>query len=393
MGGFGPRHRAVITNLEVTPVSVPFERDETWAYGRRAGISNLVIEVTTDAGVTGIGEAVGWPTPEVAVAVLRSAAPVVVGRDPFAIEELMRFLFFERGWHFFRHTAGCAFAGLEMALWDIVAKTCRLPLHVLFGGAVRDAIPFLWHVPTGDIDAMVAAAREGVRRGFATLYVKIGFEPGGTVEEVQKIRDAVGPEPAIRVDANEAWTVGRALAAIRQLKDVSVECVEQPVNMYDHDALAEVSERAEVPIAANQTTWDEYSTLAVLERGSASVIVTDPHQLGGLARFKQMAAIAEIADVPIVKHSFGDLGISSYACAHVLASCVNTGFAHQTHCQLLADDIIDGGVPTFEGGTLAVPKKPGIGVELDPERVAKYAQLYASGTVFTAYETRNELPA
>jgi L-alanine-DL-glutamate epimerase-like enolase superfamily enzyme len=375
-----------ISSLETTPVSVPFERDEVWAYGRRSGITNVLVEVRTDEGVVGLGEAVGWPSPEIALATLESSRSVVVGRDPFAIQDIMGTLYERRGWHYFRHTAGCALAGLEMALWDVVSTTCDLPLHVLFGGAVRERVAYYWHVASGDIDSMVASARTAIAQGYETLYMKVGFEPGGTTDDVRAVRAAVGPGPRIRVDANEAWTVAEALGAIREMEALGLEFVEQPVNMYDRDGLAEIGQRASVPIAANQTTWDPFATLEVLRRGSASVIVTDPHQAGGLDRFKQLAAIAEIAGVPVVKHSFGDLGISTYACAHLLATCVNCDLAHQTHGQLLADDVIAGGVPAFEAGALELPRAPGIGVELDPERVARYAELYASGTVFSAYE-------
>ena len=156
--------------------------------------------------------------------------------------------------------------------------------------------------------------------------------------------------------------------------------------MYDLDGLAEVQERVSVPIAANQTSWNEFATLDVLRRGLASVVVTDPHQLGGLGRFKSMAGIAEIADTPIVKHSFGDLGISTFAAAHVLATCANAALAHQTHYQLLAGDVIVGGPPSFDEGALAVPDGPGIGVDLDRDRVGEYAELFRSRGTFSPYE-------
>ena len=379
-----------VTALRTTPVSVPFEGEETWTYGRRRGITNVLVELETDEDLVGIGEAVGWPTPEVALDVLASARDVVVGRDPFRIEELLATLYLQRGWHYFRHTAGCALAGLEAALWDVVGKACELPLHVLFGGAVRERVAYYWYVPAGGREEMAASARAGVERGFGTLYLKVGFEPAGTVADVRAVREAVGSGPRLRVDANEAWTVAESVAAIRELEPLGVEFVEQPVSMYDRVALGEVQERVSVPVAANQTTWDEFATLDVLLRGLASVVVTDPHQVGGLARFKKVAAIAEIADTPVVKHSFGDLGVSTFAALHVLATCPNCALAHQTHYQLLADDVVRGGPPSFVDGGLPVPDGAGIGVELDPDRVAAYADLFSREGTFSPYEPRRE---
>ncbi|MBA3432601.1 MAG: mandelate racemase/muconate lactonizing enzyme family protein [Actinobacteria bacterium] len=382
-----------ITQLTYTPVSVPFSGDEVWTYGRRRGITNVLVEIETDEGLGGVGEAVGWPTPEIALAVLEDARSDVLGHDPALIVKLMQTLYLRRGWHYFRATAGCALAGLEMALWDLAGKAADLPLHVLFGGAVRDRVPYYWYVPAGSRDEMAETAREGVARGFDTLYLKVGFEPGGTVADVRAVREAVGVGPRLRVDANETWSVAEALSAIRELEPLGLEFVEQPVSMYDLGALGEVQERSRVPIAANQTTWDEFTTLDVLARGLASVIVTDPHQVGGLARFRQVAAVAEIANTPVVKHSFGDLGVTTYAAAHVLATCPNAGLAHQTHAQLLADDIVTGGVPALPDGSLALPDGPGIGIELDRDRVERYADLFCREGAFSAYEPHAEVPA
>ena len=375
-----------VTALTTTAVSVPFEREEVWTYGRRRGISNVLVELETDEGLTGVGEAVGWPSARIALEVLETARPLVVGADPFRIEELMRRLYRERGWHYFRNTAGCAFGGLEMALWDVVAKACELPLHVLFGGAVRERVPYYWYVAAAEHDEMAREARAGVEQGYDTIYLKVGFENGGSVDAVRAVRDAIGAEARLRVDANEAWSVGEAVRAIRELEPLGLEFVEQPVNMYDLDALAEVRARVTVPVAANQTTWDEFATLAVLRRGIADVVVTDPHQVGGLLRFKKVAAAAEIADVPVVKHSFGDLGVSTFAAAHVLASCGNCGLAHQTHCELLGADVIAGGPPVFEDGGLTLPDAPGIGVELDRARIEEFAELYRREGEYSAYE-------
>jgi L-alanine-DL-glutamate epimerase-like enolase superfamily enzyme len=377
-----------IAALRTTIVSIPFSGEEIWVYGRRRGITNVLVELETDDGLTGLGEAMGWPTPEVAASVLESARADVIGCDPFRIEELMGRLYARRGWHYFRHTAGCAFGGLEMALWDVVARASDLPLHVLYGGAVRERVPYYWYVPAGPPDAMAAAAREGVEQGFTTLYLKVGFTPGGTVADVAALRQAVGPGPRLRVDANEGWSVGEAVRAIEELESLDVEFVEQPVNMYDLAALGEVQERVTVPVGANQTTWDEFATLTVLRDGLASVVVTDPHQVGGLARFKKVAAMCEIANVPVVKHSFGDLGISTFAAAHVLATCPNASLAHQTHYQLLEDDVIAGGPPVFEEGGLTLPDGPGIGVELDRDHVEAFSELYRRNGWLSPYEER-----
>jgi glucarate dehydratase len=262
----------------------------------------------------------------------------------------------------------------------------------LFGGAVRDRVPYYWYVPAGDDNEMARSALEGVERGFETFYMKVGFDEGGSARHVRLVREAIGADRRLRVDANESWRTGQAVQAIRELEPLDLEFVEQPVNMYDIEALAEVQARVSVPIAANQTTWDEYATLAVLRRGAASVVVTDPHQVGGLGRFRKVAAMCEIANVPVVKHSFGDLGVTTLATAHVLATCSNAELAHQTHYQILEGDVIVGGPPVFSEGTIGLPEGAGIGVDLDSELVGEYAETYRRDGEFTAYEARAQSP-
>ena len=374
-----------ITGLEVTIVSVPFTQPETWVWGRRHGITNALVEVFTDEGVTGIGECPGHPHVALVGEVLGAIAETIVGQDPLRIERILGVLMARRGLHHFRHAANIALGGVETALWDIAGKFADQPLANLFGGRIRDRVPYYFYVPMASSEEMAAAAAKGAARGFETIYLKSGFDRQKDVADVAAVRDAVGSQVNLRIDANEAWSVAEAISIARELEPYDLEFIEQPVSMYDIDGLARVRRAVRTPIAANQAAWLEFDVLEIVRRRAADVILTCPHQLHGLLAFRKVAGLCELAGLPIIKHSFGDLGITTLAAAQVLSTLPAATLANQTHYNLLDDDVIAGGPPVFEGGALAAPGGPGIRARLDPDRVARYAETYRREGEFEVY--------
>ncbi|MFL5419092.1 MAG: mandelate racemase/muconate lactonizing enzyme family protein, partial [Myxococcales bacterium] len=327
----------------------------------------------------------GHPSVALVVSVLDSIRGLVIGEDPRRIEWILQLLLARRGLHHFRHAANVAVGGLETALWDVVAKVAGRPLADLMGGPVRERIPYYRYVPMGPSDTMAARASDGVKAGFRTVYLKSGFDRNKDVEDVAAVRAAIGPHVALRIDANEAWSPAEAMVMARQLEPFGLEFIEQPVSMYDLDGLARVRRASQTPIAANQAAWLEYNVLEIVRKRAADVVVTCPHQLHGLLAFKKAAGLCEVAGLPIVKHSFGDLGVTTWAAAHVLATCPNATLANQTHYDLLDDDVVVGGPPTFADGALELRDGPGIGVELDREKVAHYEETYRREGEYSAY--------
>jgi L-alanine-DL-glutamate epimerase-like enolase superfamily enzyme len=368
----------LITGLDITFVTIPFTRPELWAWGERMGVTSAVIELHTDAGIDGLGEAlvVLGPTPPIVLEILRRMEELVVGESPNRVEWLTSKILGQGAWHSFRDTAFTCWAGIEMACWDIVGKATGLSVSELLGGPIRRDAPAMFYVyGSDDIDDMVDYAREGVERSFDTVYVKVGIEEERDIELVARLREAIGPKPKLRIDANEAWSPGTAVRVLGRMRRYVIEYAEQPTLMYDLDGLAHVRRASGVPVAANQASWGEFRIMDLIKREACDVLMTDPHQEGGILAFKKAAAMAHAAGLPIVNHAFSPTTITMHAQLSVIGSTPGFILANQGHQDLLAGDVVT--VPLeYTNGRMTIPMGPGLGLELDRARLAEYHALF-----------------
>ncbi|AXK31928.1 mandelate racemase [Streptomyces armeniacus] len=380
-----------ITALRATPVAVPYRTDEVWAFGRRAGLVSVLVEVETDEGLTGLGEAAAYPSADIVLSVLRSLEPLVVGADPLRIEQLIQRVDVVGTWH---HTGSSspAIAAVETACWDLLGKTCGQPLVNLFGGRFRDRVEFFHYVAAAGADAVRAEGRRAAEAGARVCYLKVGAgELAADVARVAALRDGAGPAMGIRVDANEAWSPGAALRAVRALEEYGLELVEQPVSGRNLPEMAYLRGRIGTPLLANESSWTRSDQLAVIRHGAADAVSVDQQMDGGLLNLKRSAGICAAAGLPVVKHSLGELGVALAAAVHVVAATPNFLLPNQGYGALLTDDIVRGAfggpLENYRDGCLDVPDGPGLGVGLDPDKVDRYAELYrTSAAEFTFHD-------
>ena len=367
-----------ITKLKSTIVAVPTQAAPTSEEVRASNYRLAVlVEVFTDEGLVGLGEAPNPVGAETTKTIIDSAEPLLVGEDATDVERLKKKLYaYYNLTHLHIHAACWALNGIDMALWDIVGKSCRKPLYQIWGGAFRKKIEFYGDVRRASPDDVAAQASTLLEEGFKTFYMKIGFDEEEDLACVKAIREAIGSKMKIRVDANQSWSAGEAVRIIRRLSEYDLEFVDQPVLMYNVDALARVRSSVDVPIASHESSWTMYEALNVLKREAADVIHIDPRFDAGFMGARLTAGMAEAAGVPVVMHSFTELGVAQCAYMHLIASVPNFIFANQSGYRHLTDDIIKDGPLTFKDGCIDLPENPGIGVELEPNKVETYARYY-----------------
>ena len=399
-----------ITNVLVTPVAF-HDPPLLNAVGVHEPFAlRSIIEVETDAGITGLGESYGDIDH---LARLRRVGDALRGVDVFATHQILATTQRALGGVVGSDSHGLTgsisangtvlrtFSAVEVAALDIQGKALGRPVSDLLGGAVRDRVPYSaylfykWAAHPGEKpdrfgDALTPADIVTQARwmldtyGFRAIKLKGGvFEPAAEVEAVLALRDAF-PDVPLRLDPNTAWTVGTSIAVGTALDGV-LEYLEDPTPGIT--AMAAVARDVSMPLATNMCVVGFEDIPRALAERAIGVILSDHHYWGGLRKVQELAAICDTFDLGLSMHSNSHLGISLAAMTHVAAAVPNLTYALDTHWPWKDEDVIVDAL-TFQGGSLAVPTGPGLGVELDRDALARLHDQYLDCGVVERSDTR-----
>jgi muconate cycloisomerase len=369
-----------IASITATPLFCAFKQPYHWSRGINHGAPVILIEVKTDAGITGIGESVASPSIGPVLSILNEAIPSFIGKSAYDGNRLIwdYYLsgFNSKGTGRAPRYFSQAMTGIELALWDAVGKAARQPLHRLLGGAVHDNVKYFGFVQ-GDTPAeIVGHAQLLAKQGFEVLYVKTGRGNALDLEIVRGVRKAL-PDVRLRLDSNEAWDMLNARAMFKALEPYGIEFIEQPLPARTgSQALAELRGLVGIPIAADQTVYGPEDVLDICRSRAADVIVLGLHETCGVVRFRKAAAVAEAAGINVCIHGVFETGITTSASNQVAASIGNIDDGNQIMCQLLIEDIV--AQPSLKpvNGMLPVSTLPGLGFELDRDAVGRAKEAY-----------------
>jgi muconate/chloromuconate cycloisomerase len=340
-------------------------------------VNFVFVRLETRQGVVGWGEAacLGGPTwseesaESIAATIERYIAPWLVGRDATRIEVL-------RG-EMARRVQGNPFAraAVEMALWDLNGRALGVPVTRLLGGRVRDAVPLSWSLAVTDAEAEVDEARSLVGRGHRIFKIKTAAHPvAHDVERIRRIRAGVGPDVALRVDANQGWDRATALRAIRAMEPYTLDFVEQPVPRWDVEGLAHVARSVAVPIMADESCFSPQDAFAIARLGGVSILGLKLTKSAGLIGALATSRIAEAAGLGCYVGCMieSSLGTAAYLAVATVAPPVTWG------CELfgpllLAGDVVRQPVAYRDGAILALDG-PGFGVDVDEAALKEWTR-------------------
>lgn len=366
-----------ITNIECIPVRVPIRPEVAIrAKGGSHSVSPfLLVRVHTDEGIHGLGEVSCTPRwsgeDQVTAAHFISTIfePMLCGEDPRDIERLTTRMRAALAGHAFTKAA------LEMSLWDILGKSTGLPVYRLLGGPVREFIPTKWSVSGVEPDRAAGIARWAFEQGFRTLKVKVGIDPAQDVARVRAVREAIGPDVRLGVDANGAWSPATAVKMIRRLGEFDVYFAEQPVPPGDFAWLADVRRQVSIPILADESVYSPQDAVSIVKACAADALSLYVGKAAGIGPARKIAAITESAMLGCTIGSNLELGVGTAAMIHLgLATPGIT--ADEFPCDIIgplyySDDILTEPLPIAGGKALSI-EKPGLGVELDEAKLRLY---------------------
>jgi L-alanine-DL-glutamate epimerase-like enolase superfamily enzyme len=349
------------------PVLVP--RPGAQPQSMRAEMSVVVVRIRTDDGVEGIGHTMAL-NPDLSffrtlsVAVSEMAA-MLEGEDPLQPERLVAKLLspaFPPQWFGRGGLINHAAAALDIAIWDVVGKVAGLPLWRLLGGS-RDRVPvYDSSLLSQDVDELQAAAAASASRGYRAMKMRAGAASMGVealVHRVRAVRDVIGPDVELMVDVNQRWTPSFAIRMGRELEELDLAWIEDPVPSHDVRGCTQVAAALDVPVCAGEGCYDTPALRRLLEEQAVDILMVDVMRLAGITQARRAFSVAESFGRSVCTHVLPEVD------AHLVAASPNG----------LTVEGVDWTAPLFEGlpelldGELHLSERPGLGLVLDEDLV------------------------
>ncbi len=351
-----------ITDIKTYRMQVPLVRPFRIALGLITHAVSCLVEVETDEGIIGYGE--GSPGPLITgenldgtIATVERLKEKLIGMDPRDIEAIYTVMNRTVAY------AGTAKAAIDLACHDIIGKSTKLPLYKVLGG-LSGEIETDMTVGIDDPAVMAERAKAYVQAGFNVIKTKVGVDFASDLARVRAIREAVGDQVKIRLDANQGWKAKEAVELINRLNEYDIELVEQPVPRFDFEGLKFVTAHSSVPIMADESCWDSKDALQLVSQRAVDLINIKLMKCGGLYEAKKITAIAEAAGVEVMLGCMAEeSGIGVTAAASLGAALKNITRADLDATFSLKELPYEGGFTVKDTRHLILSSEPGLGIK------------------------------
>jgi galactonate dehydratase len=352
----------------------------------------ILVEVETDSGIVGLGDATNWPGGTAVVAALEIVAEHVIGEDPTRIEYLWHKMYRLTNYIGLSGSVVTAVSGIDIALWDIVGKSLNVPVHTLLGGRCRERVPVYANYWTAGLErtpeAYAGRAAEVVEAGFKALkFMPFGRldsvaalaldrtltpdDIAGARDLVAAVRAAVGPGIEIFIEAGGKLSPFSYPAFASAIAEFGISFVEEPLQPENAEAMARLAASSPIPIATGERLYTHHGVRRTLELGGVGLLQPDVVRTGGLTAARKIAAMADAYYVPIAPHN-PNSPISTVASAHFGLATANFYMLEYLVDDVpWADELLQPSVRAVDG-FIDVPDAPGLGVTLDRDVVARH---------------------
>jgi len=360
--------RLKVQDVEIYYFDIPLKEPFTITLGTITTSSGVLVKVLTDAGIAGIGESspfqpVTGDTQETNVVAARAIREMLKGKDPLAIENAHKLF------GGFLHSNPAIVAAFDMALYDILGKAAGLPIFRLLGG---DKNTFETDVTTG-IDTpenMAKSVQTRLAAGFKTFKIKVGMDPDTDVARLQAIRDAIGYDYNIRIDANQGWAPAQAVMALKAMEKFKLQFCEQPGPDFDIAGMKQVRDESPIGIMADESLHYPADAIKLITAAACDYFNIKLMKAGGITNGLRIALIAEAANIRCMLGCMIETRLGLTAAAHVHGATQNIIFADlDGYFEHTFDPIIDG--MAVKNGMITLPETPGLGTDVDPAFLKK----------------------
>jgi muconate cycloisomerase len=360
-----------IVLVQAIPVNLPFKNYISDSWGKYYSSNHGIVILTGEDGTTGLGEiSFAWygGAHGLCREVNDNWASHIVGLEHTQINRLNEIL--SRLCTFSKRNL-LAKAGIEMAAWDLLGKSQGLPVHALLGGKLRDSIPLTGGIRMAGPAEMAEEARLRVEEGYLELKLKVGLDDARDLEGARAVRKAIPDHIKLRADANMAWrTPKHAKAMIDELQQLGVHIIEQPLDERNLEGLRWLRENTRSLMLLDESVWDANDAHEVITASAADMLHVYVSEAGGLDEARRIFHLAAAARMECTVGSMPEGVIGASASLHLAAAMGNLS-AYPSDIRghiAYAEDVTQYGLPVVSGA-IKVPDTPGLGVELDPEKL------------------------
>lgn len=371
----------VITHQLLVNVDEPFTSSRGWYYKTKGA---LVVEIRTDNGLIGWGDCYGPAAVNRAIIdnVLKAG---LIGRDPFDVEVLWEELYNKIKDYGLTGMTISSISGIDIALWDLIGKAVKQPIHKLIGGAFRTKLQaYATGLYFRDMNRLNEEAVEEacgyVEQGFKAIKMKIGLGSiTKDIDRVAAVRDAIGPDVQLMVDANHCFNVPQAIAIGRELQKLDIHWFEEPISPEDLDGYVEVTRKLDMAIAGGENEFTKFGFRRIIEKRAMDIVQPDVCAAGGITECKKIATLAQASSLQCVPHAWGT-AIGLAATMHYLASLpfsppclvpVPPMLEYEQTFNPFRDELSTTDL-THTEGFVTVPDGPGLGIEINRDVLERY---------------------
>ncbi len=368
----------VITHILQAELSEPFH----WAIGEASSRSSCVVEVITDTGIVGWGECFGPAKP--AAAMVEAYEPWLIGADPLATEKIWQDLYAAFRDQGQKGVPICAISGVDIALWDIKGKHFDAPIYQLMGGPLRHEVRAYatgtYRKRVGDpINYIAQEAASYKSEGFTAMKLKIGFNVKDDVSLIEKVRETIGSDMELMLDANHGYDAIDAIRLAQAAEHLDIRWFEEPVSPEDLDGYLAVKSATSIPIAGGETEYTRFGFREVIRQRAMDYLQPDICAAGGLSECKKIADMANAYGIRFVPHVWGT-GIGLAAALNLLAVLPHNPPGREPWEPILEFDRSEHPARQaimispieHEEGWVSIPTEPGLGIEIDRQSLASF---------------------
>ncbi len=363
-----------INRIEIYQSPIALKEPFITSLGPDTHAENVVVVIHTDEGITGWGECnpylpICGENMQTAFAIAPLIAKLLLHKNPLLIEE------HHAVWDKAIYANNSIKSAFDIALYDIASQHAHLPLYQFLGGKKDKTLITDYTVSFDSIDKMVRDAKKIVDAGFTVIKVKLGETKDKDVERIQRIREAIGNNIPLRIDANQGWRVDVAIATLQALKPYNIQHCEEPIKRWNYTELPRVKRESPISIMADESCSDHHDAKRLIEMNACDSFNIKLGKSAGIFKAQKIAKRAEKADKKLQVGGFLESRLGFTASAHFALTSNNILYCDFDTPMMFVEDPVVGGIVYEKGGLVTVPDAPGLGASLHENYIKRLKKI------------------